>query len=169
MCLSFLLWLERDKPSVASGRLRESMGGLESCTTRLTNGNTSLSPSGARVQDQVQRTGQPGSPGAVPTARRAPLLSLGEERPGASPSVVAAQPGPTRPARPPPIPAGAPRPPRSRPPRARAPHPAYFLGVHGQGLSPLGPKPRRRAVGDGEGGPTGQDRYPRPPLSWAAA
>lgn len=79
-----------------------------------------------------------------------------EEDPAASPSAAAA----TRPAGPasaasPPLttthhhPAGrgaGPRPPSAGARRARALLLAHFLGVHGQGLSPLGPKPRRRTV-----------------------
>lgn len=57
--------------------------------------------------------------------------------------------GPGRPAHPPP-----------RAPRARALDPAYFLGVHGQELSPLGSTRVEELCGEAEGGRTGQNRYP---------
>lgn len=104
-----------------------------------------------------------------PQSARRRFSPSGEKDQAASPSAAAATrpAGPASAASPPPTthPAEGPRPPSAGAPPARALLPAYFLGVHGQGLSPLGPKPRRRTVcGGGEKPDT-----PRPLAAAASA
>lgn len=112
-------------------------------------GRLPLSPQepGTRTQDQVQGRSCPGSRGAVPAARRAPLCSWERaKRPGGlalrGHSPASGWPGqPRSPTAHRPGSSAQPRRPSAR---------AYFLRVHGQGLCPLDPKPRRRTLrGDG--------------------
>lgn len=90
------------------------------------------------IQGHGARSPQPGGRRFAPGKKQSGLA--------ASPSAAIAQPqaGLASPARPPPTRPGSSAQPRR--PSARA----YFLGVHGQGLCPLNPKPRRRTLrGDG--------------------
>ena len=96
--------------------------------------------------------GQLGSPGAVPAAWRAPLCSHRGTREGGR---AAAQPSAPQPclaqrAHRPPSP-GRPAHPLPNLGRPAPRSPTYFLGVHGQGLCLLGPKPRRRTLRRGGG------------------
>lgn len=142
--------LRRDTPPPARSQAAGMKTGLKHC--RVGDFKRGMAPCFSlrvRAPDRAQGRGQPESPGVVPASVRAPLRSRPKSGRAALPSAAAARtPGQAHPRTHSPR-TQAPRPPCAGPACLGSPglpSPAYFLGVHGEGLSLLGLNPKRRTV-----------------------